>query len=251
MSARPSKFRYAGILIVTLLVGVVAHLLSISDTLTLFFGTLATCTLLAIFASEAVERRIAEITRISVEEGKPRPRRYRFLNLPRNWLIHATHLWGFATLLFGLQFAVQVGSSDLGYSNPSDIFLWGGLLACAMAGFQTYRICEFIMNPRYVPRLFPVYAVFSMIGLFLVDTAEAYGFLLPILPIWNFIDYAGKLFVLLLVVSITASIPFWLGLNGKVKVLERHWVQIAIIFFSPFILILLTVVTFLIGIRLP
>ena len=69
-------------------------------------GTL-TCITLAIFASDAIERRIADNTKAALPKGKTRRRRNRLLNLPRSWLIQGTHFWGFATLLFGVQIAVQ------------------------------------------------------------------------------------------------------------------------------------------------
>lgn len=122
------------------MVVVIAALLSVSDAIVFFFGTLTVSATLAIFASDPIEHRIMDNIAAARQEGRVTPRRLRLLNLPRSWLTQGWQLWGLASLLFGLQVAAQVANSDFGFPYPDDLFVWAGLIVCGMAGFQTYRI---------------------------------------------------------------------------------------------------------------
>lgn len=118
-------------------------------------------------------------------------------------------------MLFGLQVMAQEANSDFGFQYPDDLFVWGGLIVCAMAGILTYRIYSFIVNPEYPPRKIPLYAVSTGAALVYIDFSVASLFLAPY---WHWFAYMGpffKLFYVLLVLSIIDTIPFWMAINRR------------------------------------
>jgi hypothetical protein len=220
-------------------------LLSVSDAIVFFFGTLTISATLAIAASDPIERRIINNTAAAKQEGKVTARQLRLLNLPRNWLTQGWQLWGLASLLFGLQVAALVANSDFGFPYPDDLFVWAGLIVCLMAGFQTYRILSFVVNPDYSPMKIPIFAIFTALSLGFIDYSASNLFLLPY---WQFLGYFGplsKVFYAFLTVSVAISVAFWLAINNFVRALTKHKNAIALVWVSPYVLLVLYIAWYL------
>jgi membrane-bound metal-dependent hydrolase YbcI (DUF457 family) len=169
--------------------------------------SVAACLTLAIFATDMVEQRIAANIERASRTRKLGKRRLMIFNWPKSSLKQGTRFWGLASLLLALQIGVDTVSPYLSLPNTYDIFAWGGLAVIALAAFHTTLILEFIMNPNYKPRI-TLGLIFLALCICIVDACTASLFSWTYPSFW-FTNLFGKLFILLLPLSIFFSAAFW------------------------------------------
>jgi hypothetical protein len=251
--ALPPSFRFSPILIIALVGLLLTALLSISDTVGyLFAGAFGAWLTLAFFATDMVEKRIEVNVERATKDGKVGKRKIGILNWPKASLKQGTRLWGYASLLFGVEIGLEVASPYIGLlSTIFSYFYWGGVGLSLVAGFQTYRIIEFIMNPSYRPQV-TMYFIGNMLFVLAIDFAGLY-FFLQLYPIFSILLLWAKIFAILLVLSIFSSIPLLWQLRKRSE--RRKTTLIMMAFGAPYallgIIIVIVVLSVLLHIPFP
>jgi hypothetical protein len=167
--------------------------------------------------------------------------------------------WGAAALIFGLQFAMQALSSDLGFSIPYvAVFQYAGFLVWAVAGLESYRVFRFIVNPKYRPRI-GLFAISLALSLGLLDIDSALWLVIYI-PQLSIMTFWSKVMTFLMIPSIISSIPFLWELDrvfgqmmrGRrtIKVSITKLVLAPVLFVAPFAWYAIVIVLAMVSVRM-
>lgn len=188
--------------------------IAITGILLVFASTM--CVTFAIFGTTLVEERI----------GKRR------MDWPKNTLKRGTLYWGVAVLVFVAQLSTIV--RDFGIPNIYETLFWGGLALCGIAGFESYLMFRFIMNPQYQPQVNLVW-VWLCLMFGVIDTMTIY-FLISLYPTFAVIPVVGKIFAILLIPSFVCSILYlWATWKGKSTFLVKIAYVLAV---SPYVFLI-------------